>query len=176
MMNLYFCGMIGSGKTAIGSRLARRIGLEFCDLDREMDARLGYSFHRLVQEQGWVAFRELEYAICKEFAAKQGALVCLGGGTVRYEWNMDAIRGTGPVILLEASIDTLVERVSQADRPRVNQGTTIREDITTIWEHSSHKYRQAADVVYRTDQKTLSEEVAELEQLIKTHELFKGLR
>ena len=175
MMNLYFCGIIGSGKTAIGSRLAQRLGFEFCDLDREMDARLGYSFHRLVQEQGWLAFRELEYSICKYFAAKQHAVVCLGGGTVRYEWNMDAIKGTGPVVLLEASIDTLVERVSRADRPRVNPGVTIREDITKIWENSYHKYRQAADFVYCTDQKSLPEEVDELEQIIKTQKLFQGL-
>ena len=174
-MNLYFCGIIGSGKTAIGSRLAQRLGLEFCDLDREMDVRLGYSFHRLVQEQGWIAFRELEYSICKYFAAKHHALACLGGGTVRYEWNMDAIKGTGPVILLEASIDTLVERVSRADRPRVNPGVTIREDITKIWESSYHKYLQAADFVYRTDEKSLPEEVDELEQIIRTHELFQGV-
>jgi shikimate kinase len=56
--------MIGSGKTAIGERLAVRLGRAFYDLDREMDQELGYSFHRLVQEQGWLAFRELEYDIC----------------------------------------------------------------------------------------------------------------
>jgi shikimate kinase len=139
-MNLYFCGIIGSGKTAIGSRLAQRLGFEFCDLDQEMNARLGYSFHRLVQEQGWLAFRELEYSICKYFAAKQRAVVCLGGGTVRYEWNMDVIKGTGPVIYWKASIDTLVERVSRSDRPRVNPGVTIREDITRIRKNSYHKY------------------------------------
>ena len=43
-----------------------------------MDHILGYSFHRLVQEKGWVAFRELEYAICKRFARRKKSLICLG--------------------------------------------------------------------------------------------------
>ena len=60
-----------------------------------MDRILGYSFHRLVQEKGWVAFRELEYSICKRLARRERVLICLGGGTVRYEWNMDVLRGSG---------------------------------------------------------------------------------
>ena len=57
--------MIGAGKTTIGTRLADELEMPFYDLDQEMDRSLGHSFHRLVQEKGWVAFRELEYAICK---------------------------------------------------------------------------------------------------------------
>lgn len=78
-MNIYFCGMIGSGKTTIGKRLAQSLALDFYDLDQEMDRILGYSFHRLVEDEGWVAFRELEYSICKRFAAIDNAIICLGG-------------------------------------------------------------------------------------------------
>ena len=90
--------MIGSGKSTIGVPLAREMGLDFYDLDREMDRALGYSFHRLVREKGWLAFRELEYSICKRFAQLDNALICLGGGTVRYEWNMDVLKGTGYIV------------------------------------------------------------------------------
>jgi len=44
-MNIYFCGMIGSGKTSIGKGLAKELGLPYYDLDWEMDSILGYSFH-----------------------------------------------------------------------------------------------------------------------------------
>lgn len=47
-MNIYFCGMIGSGKTTIGKELAQALQLDFYDLDQEMDCILGYSFHKLV--------------------------------------------------------------------------------------------------------------------------------
>ena len=175
-MNVYFCGMIGSGKTTLGVRLAQELGLPFLDLDREMDRILGYSFHRLVQEQGWVAFRELEYSICKDFATRNNSILCLGGGTVRYEWNMDALRGSGVVILLEASVEELIRRVSLADRPRVNPGTTIREDIVSLWNTSKDKYYHAADLVYRTDERPLEDEIAELIQLITTDPRFNEIR
>lgn len=161
-MNIYFCGMIGSGKTTLGRRLARQLGHPFFDLDQEMDRFLGYSFHRLVAEEGWVAFRELEYRICKRFARLDGTVIALGGGTVRYQWNMDALKGTGPIILLKASLGELIRRVRSADRPRVNPGTTLEEDIRTIWKTAKDKYYQAADIVYRTDLKSEAEEIIDL--------------
>jgi shikimate kinase len=164
--------MIGSGKTTIGSRLARDLSLPFFDLDREMDRRLGYSFHRLVQEKGWVAFRELEYSICKEFAGRNRSLVCLGGGTVRYEWNTDVLRGTGLIILLTASLEELARRVRLADRPRVNVGTSLEEDLEKIWSESADKYRQAADWIYPTDNKTVEEAVDELKPRLREYLLL----
>jgi shikimate kinase len=164
--------MIGSGKTTIGSRLARDLSLPFYDLDREMDLRLGFSFHRLVQEKGWVAFRELEYSICKEFAARNRSLVCLGGGTVRYEWNLDVLRGTGLIILLTASLEELARRVRAADRPRVNLGTSLEEDLEKIWSESADKYRQAADWVYSTENKTVDEAVEELKPRLREYLLL----
>ena len=165
-MNIYFCGMIGSGKTTIGKRLAQSLALDFYDLDQEMDRILGYSFHQLVENEGWVAFRELEYSICKRFATMDNAIICLGGGTVRYEWNLDVIKGSGLVILMTAALEELIRRVKLADRPRVNAGTTVEEDIRLIWQNSSDKYYAAADLVYATDQKSIEEEVRELEGII----------
>jgi shikimate kinase len=161
--------MIGSGKTTLGKRLAGELGWDFCDLDEEMDRVLGYSFHKLVEEKGWLAFRELEYTLCKGFSKLDKTIICLGGGTVRYEWNLDILRGTGPIILLEAPLDILVDRVRLADRPRVNPGTTLEEDIQMIWKASKDKYYQAADMIYRTDSKSLDEEVQELKAIILQH-------
>ena len=165
-MNIYFCGMIGSGKTTIGKRLAQSLALNFYDLDQEMDRILGYSFHKLVEEEGWVAFRELEYSICKRFAEIDNSIICLGGGTVRYEWNLDVIKGSGLTILMTASREELIRRVKLADRPRVNVGTNVEEDIRMIWEKSKDQYYGAADLVYAADQKSIEEEVLELKQMV----------
>ena len=160
--------MIGTGKTTIGLKLADKLGLDFFDLDREMDSRLGYSFHRLVAEKGWLAFRELEYSICRDFANKKNSIICLGGGTVRYDWNVDILRPTGRLILFEASIDELVSRVSKADRPRVNEGVSLEEDLRIMYEQSHDKYLAAADIIYRTDEKNEEEEVQDIMDIIFT--------
>lgn len=164
--NIYLCGMIGSGKSTVGSRLSFDLELPFLDLDREMDRVLGYSFHRLVQEKGWVAFRELEYSICKRFARLERSLICLGGGTVRYEWNMDVLRGTGLMILLTAPLDELAARVRAADRPRVNAGATLEQDLQRIWTESEAKYRRAADLTWDTTGKSAEQIAAELRPIV----------
>lgn len=166
-MNVYLCGMIGAGKTTLGRRLAEQLSWRFCDLDEEMNSILGYSFHRLVEEKGWLPFRELEYSICKDFARRDRSIVCLGGGTVRYEWNLDAIRGSGVIVLLDVSEAELVRRVRQADRPRVNQGTSLEEDIHLMWSRESSKYYAAADMVYRAEGKPLEQESTELLELLR---------
>jgi shikimate kinase len=159
--------MIGCGKTVIGIRVAKRLGWSFYDLDREMDREIGRSFHELVREQGWLAFREIEYRIVKRFAGMERAVVALGGGTVRYEWNTDALRGTGIMILLEADEATLIERVRKADRPRVNPGVSLEEDIRRMWANAAHLYRGAADLAYRTDTgKDVEEEIEDLFMLL----------
>lgn len=171
-MNIYFCGMIGSGKTAIGTLLAQHLGWPFFDLDREMDNELGRSFHELVREQGWLAFREREYRICKRFAGMNQSVIALGGGTVRYEWNTDILRGTGVMILLEADVSILAKRVRGADRPRVNRGISLEEDLKRIWSSSAHLYRQAADLIYRTDTgRGIEEEVEDLLSFLKTRDI-----
>jgi shikimate kinase len=169
-MNIYLCGMIGCGKTAIGERLAATLARPFYDLDREMDRELGYSFHRLVEEQGWLKFREVEYDLCKRFAAMEGVVAALGGGTPRYAWNRDVLRGTGFTVLLEADLTVLADRVRTVDRPRVNPDTSLEEDLARIWASAGHLYRAAADAVYRTDAgKTVDAEVADLLAILRGH-------
>jgi shikimate kinase len=171
-VNVYLCGMIGSGKSAIGERLATRLGWTFYDLDREMDRALGRSFHELVREEGWLAFRELEYAICCRFARMEESVVALGGGTVRYAWNRDVLHGTGVMILLEADLAVLADRVRRADRPRVNPGVSLEEDLQRIWSATSHLYRDAADLVYPTDTgRSVETEVEDIVSLLKAHGL-----
>ncbi len=166
-LNVYLCGLIGSGKTVIGERLAARLGRPFLDLDREMDRELGWSFHELVREEGWLAFREREYLLCRRFANLKRVVVALGGGTVRYAWNTDILRGTGVMILLDADLGVLAERIRRVDRPRVNPGASLEEDLRRIWSAAAHLYRQATDLTYRTDTgKEIEVEVSELLHLL----------
>jgi shikimate kinase len=166
-VNVYLSGLIGSGKTTLGEGLAARLGRPFFDLDREMDAALGRSFHDLVREQGWLAFRELEYGIVKRFTALDRAVCALGGGTVRYAWNRDALRGRGMLVVLEADLATLAARVRAADRPRVNPGVSLEEDLAAIWAAAEPLYR-AADLTYRTDRGASAEqELDELTALLR---------
>lgn len=167
-MNIYLAGMIGAGKTAVGKPLAEHLGWEFDDLDLAMERMAGKTFHHVVAEEGWLGFRQREYSICKDFARMEKTVIGLGGGTVRYEWNRDVLAGTGVNILLIADLSVLADRVRLNDRPRVNLGTTIEEDLTKIWGTHQDLYYSFADIVYQTDQgKTIPEEVNELLKILQ---------
>jgi len=88
-MNLYLCGMIGSGKTSIGKEIAKRLRWPFFDVDQIMEKEAGKRIHDIVAEEGWVSYRESEYHIAKRLSQLDRSVVATAGGTVRYEWNMD---------------------------------------------------------------------------------------
>ncbi|HEX9016484.1 MAG TPA: shikimate kinase [Chloroflexota bacterium] len=162
-MNIYLAGLIGTGKTTLGSALARHLGWRFEDLDAAMEQQAGKGFRQVVADEGWLGFREREYSLCKGFGAMNRTVVALGGGTVRYEWNRDIIRGTGVNVLLTANLAEIAERVRPQDRPRVNQGSTLEEDLAMIWSRHQDSYLNWADVVYPTDQgRAIPEEVEDL--------------
>lgn len=162
-MNIYLAGLIGAGKTTVGRLLAERLGWDFQDLDSAMEVEARKNFREVVAEEGWLGFRVREYRLCKGFAQLDHAVVALGGGTVRYEWNRDATRGTGINVLLTAGLDVLADRVRVNDRPRVNTGTSLEEDLAQIWGNHKDLYLGWADVLYRTDEgKSVAEEVEDL--------------
>ena len=167
-MNIYLCGMIGSGKTAVGMAVSRQLRWPFFDLDQVMEGKAGKRIHDIVAEETWLGFREREYEICKRFSRMNHTVVALGGGTVRYEWNRDILNGSGPIILLTAKLKVLAERVRKYDRPRVNPGTTLEQDLALLWKRFKHLYFLAADFTYRTDQdKTVRQEANDIIRILK---------
>lgn len=167
-MNVYFSGLIGSGKTTVGKALAQLLNWRFDDLDLAMERTAGKNFRQVVADEGWLGFRMREYTICKQFAIMNRSVIGLGGGTVRYEWNRDVLQGSGVNILLLVDIALLPERLVDNDRPRVNPGVSMQEDLTWMWNKHKDLYLNFADLVYRTDQgKTVEQEAEELFAILK---------
>ena len=171
-VNIYLTGLIGAGKTTIGIPLAEQLGWAYDDLDLAMQKMAGKDFRQVVAEEGWLGFRQREYSLCKQFANLQRTVIGLGGGTVRYDWNRDVLRGSGCVILLIADLKVLAERVRDNDRPRVNPGVTLEADLQNIWENYQHLYLSFADLIYPTDQgKSISEEVEDIITLLNIKQI-----
>ena len=61
--NLVFLGMMGSGKSSIGSLVAKKLNLEFIDIDKEIEKKLGMSIKEIFNSKGENYFRELEEKI-----------------------------------------------------------------------------------------------------------------
>ena len=61
--NLVFLGMMGSGKSSIGSLVAKKLNLEFIDIDNEIEENSGISIKEIFKSKGEKYFRELEEKI-----------------------------------------------------------------------------------------------------------------
>ncbi len=78
--NLVFLGMMGSGKSSIGSLVAKKLNLEFIDIDKEIEKKLGISIKEIFEIKGESHFRELEEKITLNKLKLSSKIISLGGG------------------------------------------------------------------------------------------------
>ena len=78
--NLVFLGMMGSGKSSIGSLVAKKLKLNFIDVDKEIEKELGLSISKIFETKGEDYFRKFEEKITLKILRINSAVVSLGGG------------------------------------------------------------------------------------------------
>ena len=78
--NLVFLGMMGSGKSSIGSLIAKRLKINFIDIDKEIEKELGSSIKRIFETKGEDYFRKYEEKITLKKLKLNSVVISLGGG------------------------------------------------------------------------------------------------
>lgn len=112
---IFLVGFMGAGKTTFGKKLAKKLQLEFVDLDDAVCAAYGYpSVTALVGEKGIDFFREAESKTLREIDLAD-KVISTGGGTPCYYDSMAWMKEHGTVIYLELDKKTLYNRLRQSD-------------------------------------------------------------
>ncbi|MDA0266243.1 MAG: shikimate kinase [Cyanobacteria bacterium] len=114
--NLYLVGMMGSGKSTLGQRIAQQLGYRCFDTDRLIEQAAGQAIPELFAQSGEAAFRELETQVLNQLAPYTRLVVATGGGIVVRRQNWGQLRH-GIVIWLDVPIAELVQRL-QGDTSR----------------------------------------------------------
>ena len=115
---IYLVGFMGSGKTAVGQRLAERLGVPFLDLDAEIERTSGVTVRALFEASGEAAFRERESVFLEATESLPRAVVATGGGCYVREENRRAISRLGISVYLDVPLPTLLSRLAgKTDRP-----------------------------------------------------------
>lgn len=154
MKNIYLIGMMGAGKTAVGRSLARLAGVHFVDIDHLIVERAGKSINQIFEENGEPYFRNLETEVLKTVASEHGKVVATGGGIVLKPENVQLMKQSGKIIFLEASLDTLWERVKlKSDRPLLKTENP-KATLERILAERQPIYRSVADAVVLSEEKT----------------------
>lgn len=107
---VYIVGFMGSGKSSVGSHLARELGYRFVDLDQEIERRRGLAVAEIFEQDGEEEFRRLEALALRETGSLQDVVVATGGGTLTRWENREFIQRSGVSVWLDAPLEIMLER------------------------------------------------------------------
>ena len=148
-MSLILEGFMGCGKSAVGRRLAARIGIPFIDTDNEIEKRQGCSIAEIFEESGEEAFRQMETSMLYGLLLSGGrCVISLGGGTPVRDANRGIIRDLGKVIYLKAPCEVLASRLERGVEKRpMLKGHDLKARIEELLLAREDKYLSLADQV-----------------------------
>ena len=157
---------MGSGKTTIGYRLAKKLELEFFDCDQEIENRTGASVNLIFEIEGENGFRMRESRMLRELAARKGVLLATGGGAVVSESNRKLLRKNGIVVYLRTSIDQQLDRLRR-DRTRPLLQTDNRETrLQELARLRNPMYEEVADLVVPVKNRNVDKTVDQIYRAI----------
>lgn len=136
---VFFIGMPGCGKTTTGKVLAKELGREFIDTDKEITRTVGKTPAELITECGVDEFRRIETEVLRGISAKCGAVVATGGGIVTRAENLRLMRQNGFIVFLERDLSALATK----GRPLSAGG------VDKLWEEREPLYRSFADATFK---------------------------
>jgi shikimate kinase len=140
-------GMMGAGKSAVGKRLAAKLGVDFRDADQEIEAAAGCSVSEIFERFGESAFRDGERKVIARLLAQEPHVLATGGGAFVDAETRARIKEGAISIWLRVPIDTLVARVGRRDtRPLLRNGDP-REILEKLLKEREPIYAEADLVI-----------------------------
>ena len=146
--NIVLIGLPGSGKTSIGSIIARILDLDFCDIDKYIEAKEQTTIPQLFL-QGEDHFRQLESKAAREIHHRQSVVISTGGGIVTRPDNMLVLRKTGTVFYIQRPIDMILTSLDITNRPLLTKDS---HRIYTLYEERKHLYEEYCHFRITNDQ------------------------
>ncbi len=136
-------GMMGSGKTSIGRRLATALELPFVDADAEIEQAAGMTIQDVFTVHGEPYFREGEERVIRRILQGGQQVLSTGGGAVVSQQTRAAIAGSGISIWLHAPVELLLQRVLRRDNRPLLKTDNPREVLERLLFERQPHYAEA---------------------------------
>lgn len=160
--SVFLVGPMGSGKSAVGRRLARELGCQFIDSDDVIEERSGVDIPFIFEREGEAGFRQREARIIEELTALPGIVLSTGGGSAQDPVSRQYLRERGYVVYLHTSIEQQLRRTRGGRvRPMLKAGEP-REVLTRLMALRDPQYREIAHLVVETDGRKVQSVVREI--------------
>lgn len=147
MRNIYLTGFMGTGKSAVGRELAKRLNLRLVDIDALIVQKEKRSINDIFSQNGEPYFRKIESATLKEVSLKEDQVVSCGGGIVLNPENTALMKQSGRLVCLSARPEVIFERVRRhTHRPLLQVADPLAKIRELLAARKPH-YEQAEFVV-----------------------------
>lgn len=163
-MNIIITGMMGVGKTTIGKKLARKLSLEFVDVDEYIERKTRRKIHKIFSENGESSFRQLEKAFCREVAQKRDCVISTGGKTLLNRDNLNVLSSSGLIITLVSAPQKILERIKKGGNLRPLLASHPENNFYTIYRQRKPLYLRLPNRIDTTllDNEEVVEEILKL--------------
>jgi len=148
---LVMVGMMGAGKTAIGRRVAARLGLPFVDADEEIEKAAGCSIDDIFKSHGEAAFRDGERRVIKRLLKSPVQVLATGGGAFMDTETRERVRQNCLSVWLRVDVDTLWRRVKRRDDRPLLKTAAPYETLKELVEKRYPVYAEADIAVDSVD-------------------------
>ena len=152
-------GMMGAGKTAVGTALARLLGVPFLDSDEEIVRAADRSIAEIFERDGEPFFRARETEVIARLLKGSPGILSTGGGAFLSAHNRDMISQMGVSLLLKADLDLLWQRVRHKTTRPLLRTANPRETLRGLYEARLPFY-QMADIAVESQPDVSVDEMA----------------
>ena len=166
-------GFMGTGKTVVGKAVAEKLGKDFVELDVLIEQKAGKPISEIFQQDGEVAFRELEIEVIKRVTENKKQVIACGGGVILNKINIDRLKKDSVIVYLTASPKVILKRVSGDgwERP-VLKASNKAEKIQELLKLRKPFYERAADIKIDTSRLKVNSVVEQIINKVKQVEDF----
>jgi len=165
MPHIFLYGPPGTGKSTVGKILAHNLQLPFIDLDRLVEINAGMPISLIIEQQGELMFRNFESSALRALADESENVVALGGGALLREENRSFAESHGSVILLIATLETLLERLDQDSAKRPCLSGDLDEKLSSLLAKRHEHYASFTNQIY-VDGKTSDQNALQIQSAL----------
>ena len=141
--SIVLVGIMGSGKTSVGKRLAAKLGLEFVDADAEIETAAGMTIAEIFARDGEAYFRDGERRVIARLLDERQRVVATGGGAFMNELTRERIARKGISIWLDAPLEVLLKRLRKRNNRPLLQNADPEGTMKKLMETRNPTYAQA---------------------------------
>lgn len=161
--NIALIGFMGSGKSTVGKRLARRLGRRFIETDYLIEQEAGKSIVEIFKSGGENEFRRLEEMVVKSVSdTAENTVIACGGGVVIRPVNIERLKASAVIIYLQTSAAALNERLAFSRKRPLLDRPDRKEYIRELEAARRPLYEAAADFTVRTGNRPFAAVINEI--------------